>query len=65
MSSCVVWTTLFCDPLELRADSLLGIPGLLQAARLGHVAVVNPFGSGVLENPALMAFLPNASRVIC
>ena len=52
----------FCDPLELRTDSLLGVPGLLQAARLGHVAVVNPFGSGVLENPALMAFLPTLAR---
>lgn len=52
----------FCDPLELRADSLLGVPGLLQAVRLGHVAVVNPLGSGVLENPALMAFLPNLAR---
>jgi len=52
----------FCDPLELRADSLLGVPGLLQATRLGHVAIVNPLGSGVLENPALMAFLPSLSR---
>ena len=50
----------FCDPLELRADSLLGAPGLLQAARQGHVAIVNPLGSSVLENPALMAFLPRA-----
>jgi uncharacterized circularly permuted ATP-grasp superfamily protein/uncharacterized alpha-E superfamily protein len=48
----------YCDPLELRGDSLLGIPGLLQSSRLGQVAVVNPLGSGVLENPALMAFLP-------
>lgn len=52
----------FCDPLELRKDSLLGTPGLLQAARLGHVAIVNPLGSGVLENPALMAFLPGLAR---
>lgn len=52
----------FCDPLELRKDSLLGTPGLLQAARAGHVAIVNPLGSGVLENPALMAFLPRLAR---
>src|SRR5581483_11908530 len=52
----------FCDPLELRPDSLLGVPGLLQAARLGHVTVVNPLGSGALENPALLAFLPNLAR---
>jgi uncharacterized circularly permuted ATP-grasp superfamily protein/uncharacterized alpha-E superfamily protein len=52
----------YCDPLELRGDSLLGIPGLLQAARLGHVAIANPLGSSVLENPALMAFLPQLAR---
>ncbi len=48
----------FSDPLELRADSRLGVPGLLQAARLGHVSIVNPPGSGVLENPGLVPFLP-------
>ena len=52
----------YCDPLELRADSLLGTPGLLQAARLGHVAIANPLGSSVLENPGLMAFLPALAR---
>jgi uncharacterized circularly permuted ATP-grasp superfamily protein/uncharacterized alpha-E superfamily protein len=48
----------FCDPLELRADSRLGVPGLLQAARMGNVSIVNPPGSGVLENPGLVPFLP-------
>ncbi len=48
----------YCDPLELRSDSLLGVPGLLEAARQGSVSVVNPIGSGVLENPALLALLP-------
>jgi len=52
----------WCDPLELRADSLLGLPGLVQAARAGTVAIANPLGSGVLENPALMAFLPSLAR---
>jgi len=47
-----------CDPLELRQDAYMGIPGLLQAARLKNVAIVNPIGVGILENPALMAFLP-------
>lgn len=51
----------FCDPLELRMDSLLGTPGLVQAARCGQVSIVNTLGSGVLENPGMMAFLP----VIC
>ncbi|MTW21545.1 circularly permuted type 2 ATP-grasp protein [Allochromatium palmeri] len=48
----------WCDPLELREDSLLGIPGLVQATRLGNVTLANALGSGVLEHPALMAFLP-------
>jgi uncharacterized circularly permuted ATP-grasp superfamily protein len=47
-----------CDPLELRPDSQLGVPGLLHAARLGNVSIVNPPGAGILENPALAAFLP-------
>jgi uncharacterized circularly permuted ATP-grasp superfamily protein/uncharacterized alpha-E superfamily protein len=52
----------FCDPLELRPDSQLGVPGLLEAARLGSVAVVNGFGTGVLENPGLFPFLPQLAR---
>jgi uncharacterized circularly permuted ATP-grasp superfamily protein/uncharacterized alpha-E superfamily protein len=48
----------YCDPLELRADSQLGVPGLLEVVRAGNVSVVNTLGSSVLENPALMAFLP-------
>ncbi len=47
-----------CDPLELRPDSPLGVAGLLRALRTKQVAVVNPLGCGVLDNPALMAFLP-------
>ena len=45
----------FCDPLELRADSTLGVPGLVQAWRAGNVLVANAFGTGVLESPALTA----------
>ncbi len=52
----------FCDPLELRSDSLLGVPGLLEAARRGHVAIANPIGSSILENPGLLPFLPNIAR---
>lgn len=48
----------WCDPLELREDSLLGVPGLLAAVRAGNLAVANSLGSGVLEHPGLMAFLP-------
>jgi len=48
----------WCDPLELREDSLLGVPGLVQAVRAGNLVVANALGSGVLEHPGLMAFLP-------
>ena len=48
----------FCDPLELRADSALGIPGLLSAVRAGNVFVANGIGSGVLETSALAGFYP-------
>lgn len=53
-----------CDPLELRGDSLCGVPGLLEAIRLGNVATANPLGSSALENPGLMAFLPGLSRAL-
>ncbi|MGZ8226317.1 MAG: circularly permuted type 2 ATP-grasp protein [Methylococcaceae bacterium] len=52
----------FCDPLELRNDSRLGVAGLLEAVRRGNVAIANPLGSSVLENPGLLAFLPRLSR---
>lgn len=52
----------FLDPLELRADSHLGVPGLLQAIRAGNVLVANAPGSGFLESPGLLAFLPALSR---
>lgn len=48
----------FCDPLELRTDSALGVPGLLQSVREGRVLVANSLGSGVLESPGLLGFLP-------
>lgn len=52
----------FCDPLELRADSYLGVPGLVEAARAGNVAISNPLGAGAVEAPALLAFLPVLAR---
>jgi uncharacterized circularly permuted ATP-grasp superfamily protein/uncharacterized alpha-E superfamily protein len=52
----------FCDPLELRNDSILGVPGLLEALRAGNVAVANALGSGLLQSPAVMAFLPGLCR---
>ena len=52
----------FLDPLELRADSTLGVPGLLQVIRAGHVIVANAPGSAFLESSALLGFLPALSR---
>ncbi|WPL16802.1 hypothetical protein Thiowin_01776 [Thiorhodovibrio winogradskyi] len=49
---------LWCDPLELREDSLLGVPGLLAAVRAGNLTVANALGSGVLEHPGLFSLLP-------
>jgi uncharacterized circularly permuted ATP-grasp superfamily protein/uncharacterized alpha-E superfamily protein len=48
----------FCDPLELRSDSALGVPGLLGALRAGRVMVSNALGTGVLESAAWLGFLP-------
>lgn len=48
----------FCDPLALRGDSLLGVPGLVEATRAGTVAVANALGSGLVESPAFLPFLP-------
>ncbi|KPW07294.1 Uncharacterized protein ALO91_03804 [Pseudomonas syringae pv. aceris] len=54
----------FCDPLELRTDSALGVPGLLEAVRQGNVLVANALGSGVLESPGLLGFLPKISQYL-
>ncbi len=48
----------YCDPLELRSDSALGIPGLVDAVRRGNVLVTNALGSNLLESGALFGFLP-------
>ncbi len=52
----------FCDPLELRGDSQLGVTGLNEACRRGTVSIVNPIGSGVCENNGLNAYLPELCR---
>ncbi|RBJ70013.1 molybdopterin oxidoreductase, partial [Pseudomonas sp. MWU12-2534b] len=54
----------FCDPLELRTDSALGVPGLLEAVRQGRVLVANALGSGVLESPGLLGFLPKINQYL-
>ena len=54
----------YMDPLELRADSTLGVPGLLQAIRAGNVLVANAPGTAFLESPALLGFLPALARQV-
>jgi len=53
------WDT---DPMELNAQTLLGVPGLLRAASQGQVMVANAIGSGVVENDAIMGFLPGLAK---
>lgn len=52
----------FCDPLELNRQSVLGTPGVLQAVRNRQLYFANPLGTGVVENPGLMAYLPTICR---
>jgi len=52
----------FADPLELRADSALGVTGLVEASRTGRIGLANALGSGVAETPALMPFLERLSH---
>jgi uncharacterized circularly permuted ATP-grasp superfamily protein/uncharacterized alpha-E superfamily protein len=54
----------FADPLELRADSALGVTGLVESTRLGKIALANALGSGLVETPALMPFLERLCQLM-
>lgn len=54
----------YCDPLELCAESILGVPGLLQVLRAGHLLMANAPGTAFLESAALQCFLPGLSRAL-
>ncbi|WP_445678364.1 circularly permuted type 2 ATP-grasp protein [Radicibacter daui] len=54
----------FCDPLELRPDSALGVAGLVQAIRSGEVLVANGLGVGALEAPGLLALLDRFAGIL-
>jgi len=54
----------YCDPLELRADSALGIPGLVDAVRRGNVLVANALGANILGSSTLFGFLPRLSEAL-
>ncbi|MFT7109332.1 MAG: putative circularly permuted ATP-grasp superfamily protein [Psychrobacter glaciei] len=53
-----------CDPVELQSRYQLGVPGLLDVVRSGRVVMANPLGSGVLENPILLKYLPAISKAL-
>ncbi|GFN33141.1 circularly permuted type 2 ATP-grasp protein [Paenibacillus xylaniclasticus] len=52
----------FIDPLIFRADSLLGVPGLIEAYCAGNVALANAPGTGVADDKAVYAFVPDMIR---
>lgn len=52
----------YCDSLELREDSALGVAGLVEVLRMGHVIVVNAPGAALIEAPGFTAFLPELAR---
>jgi uncharacterized circularly permuted ATP-grasp superfamily protein/uncharacterized alpha-E superfamily protein len=54
----------YADPLDLRKDSRLGVVGLVEVLRRGAVTVVNTLGSGVLESPGLLRFLPELGELL-
>lgn len=54
----------FCDQAELRADSVLGVPGLLEVVRAGNVVLANPLGSGLLESPVFLKYMPAISQFL-
>ena len=52
----------FLDPLVFREDSLLGVPGLIHAYKLGNVAVVNAPGTGIADDKSVYAYVPDMIR---
>jgi len=52
----------YCDPLELRPDSQLGVPGLVEAIRARHITVSSGLGSGLAQSPALLPYLSAIAR---
>ena len=52
----------FLDPTVFRKDSLLGVPGLVNACRKGNVALCNPIGTGVADDKAIYAYVPRMIR---
>ncbi|MEO5806353.1 MAG: circularly permuted type 2 ATP-grasp protein [Devosia sp.] len=61
----VLWRRMdasFVDPLELRYDSRIGTPGMVDALRHGSISMINALGTGILETRALAAFMPRLAQ---
>lgn len=54
----------YCDPVELRSDSLLGVANLTEVVRAGRVVIANPLGSGILESPVFLRYLPAIAKAL-
>jgi len=52
----------FIDPLAFRQDSMLGVPGLFNAYRAGNVTLANAIGTGVADDKAIYAYVPEMIR---
>lgn len=54
----------YCDPLELFSQSLIGVPGLLEASRNGKLELINPIGIGLMEGVGFYPFLENIAEMV-
>ena len=54
----------YCDPLELRNDSQLGVAGLVNVVRKDNLSMINPIGVGILENIGLNPFMKNIAKFL-
>lgn len=52
----------FLDPVQFRADSALGVPGIINAARAGNVTIANAVGNGVADDKLLYTYVPDLIR---
>ena len=52
----------YLDPVHLRPDSVLGVPGLINVARAGHVGIANAIGNGVADDKAVYPYVPVLMR---
>ncbi|MFZ9983183.1 MAG: circularly permuted type 2 ATP-grasp protein [Burkholderiaceae bacterium] len=52
----------FLDPLVFRADSVLGVPGLVSVFRAGRVSICNAIGTGIADDKAVYPFVPDMIR---